>query len=129
MSKNKICTVCGKQYEYCGHCDKSGLDNMWKLKYCSENCRDIFNIIIEYANKNITIDVAKKELSKKNLNINLRNNIAKTFGEIMLYEEPKKKQAKESKEDVDNTNEEINESVVSEPRPRRRRRKVQTVEE
>lgn len=109
MSKIKTCVVCGKKYEYCGHCDKNGQNHRWKINYCSENCKDIFDIISKYANKHISIEDAKNALIGKEVNIRLGSNMAKQYAEIMLYEEPSKQE--EVVEVVDNP---IDEPVVVE---------------
>ena len=111
MSKEKVCCVCSRTYEYCGHCDKNAKLNRWKASYCSENCRDIFQILMDYAGKRLPIDVAKQKLSQQNLNLNLGNNVIETFAEIMSYEEPKQEQPQQQ------------ESSIEQPKPRRRRRK------
>lgn len=108
MSKIKTCIVCGKKYEYCGHCDKGGQENRWKTNYCSENCRDIFNIISKYVNHHISIDDAKQELVEKDLGINIKNSLAKYCGEIMTHGENAKEEI------VKETTEEVEESIVEE---------------
>ena len=122
MSNIKVCCTCSQKYKYCGHCDKNAKANRWRNSYCSENCRDIFDILMEYSGKRIPIDVAKQKLSQQNLNINIGNNVIKTYAEIMSYEEPEQEEIVRQEETI---KEEVkNEEVVEEqPKPRRRRRR------
>lgn len=123
MSKIKTCIVCGKKYEYCGHCDKGGQETRWKVNYCSENCRDIFDIISKYANNHISIDEAKEKLVGKDLGINIKNSIAKYCGEIITHGEATEDITEKVVEDnieetieepVEKVDEEITEETVEE---------------
>jgi hypothetical protein len=60
----KKCIVCGKEYEYCGHCDKNPKINRWKNQYCSENCRDIFKTVTDYVGNLIDVKTAKRQTFK-----------------------------------------------------------------
>lgn len=138
MSKIKTCIVCGKKYEYCGHCDKSGQENRWKTNYCSENCRDIFNIVSKYVNKHISVDDAKKGLVELDLGVITKDNILKYCNEIISYTEPKDKDelpksVEESKDEVSDDvindtsvedNQEVTSSTETAPKSKRRRRYV-----
>lgn len=88
MSKIKICTVCGNKYEYCGHCDKDGIEKRWKTKYCSIDCRDVFDIISKYSHNHISKEEAKNELFGKNVNIKGGSGLEKFYKEIIGYNEP-----------------------------------------
>lgn len=138
MSRIKTCIVCGKKYEYCGHCDKSGQENRWKTNYCSENCRDIFNIVSKYVNKHISVDDAKKGLVELDLGVITKDNILKYCNEIISYTEPKDKDGlpksvEESKDEVSDDvindtsvedNQEVTSSTETTPKSKRRRRYV-----
>lgn len=127
MSKIKTCIVCGKKYEYCGHCDKGGQENRWKSNYCSENCRDIFDIVSKYVNHHIQIEEAKQELLKKDLGINIKNNIAKYCGEIMTYEKEENTESEvieDTKEEATEVTNEVTPSIKSEFKSKRRRRQI-----
>ena len=118
MGKIKTCIVCGKTYEYCGHCDKGGQENRWKTNYCSENCRDIFDIVSKYVNKNISTEDAKKDLLEKNLGVVTKTNIVNYCNEIISYTEVKSEEdvldnIEKSVDDVsDDTEVSINETPV-----------------
>jgi len=51
MAKKRICTICGKEYEYCGHCPNKNLIEPWRNLYCSENCRKAFQLFGDYKTK------------------------------------------------------------------------------
>ena len=122
MSKIKTCIVCGKKYEYCGHCDKGGQENRWKTNYCSENCRDIFNVISRYVNNHISKEDARNELIDKDLNINAKDGIAKYFEEIMICKQP---EIEEPIEEISNeTEDEITPQIEIESKSKRRRRHI-----
>lgn len=131
MSKIKTCIVCGKKYEYCRHCDKNGKNEKWKTNYCSENCKDVFDIISKYANKHISIEDAKNALIGKEINIRSGSNMAKQYAEIMLYESSSSDERESTEvmenlvdeQSVDEVKEEIESTTGSESkfkRPRRR---------
>lgn len=51
MSKSRFdkhCIVCGAHYEYCGNCDKFKNMPRWMESFHDNNCRVIFNTIMEY---------------------------------------------------------------------------------
>ena len=58
-TKIRTCALCGKQYEYCGHCEKDAA-TPWKNLFHSEACRDLFDLAAKYREKAITLDEAKK---------------------------------------------------------------------
>lgn len=135
-----ICTTCGKAFNYCGHCN--GIKHAsWKNNYCSENCRDIFKIVMDYVGGYIPINVAKARLLEKDLGINIASNIINTYSNIMTYEksQPKVVSAPKVADAVikdevlkvaDAPKQEESKEVEEQPKPRRRRRKrVEKVEE
>lgn len=58
-SKIRTCALCGKQYKYCGHCEKDAA-TPWKNLFHSEACRDLFEIAAKYREKAISLDEARK---------------------------------------------------------------------
>lgn len=62
MAKKRTCTICGKEYEYCGHCPNKNVIEPWRNLYCSENCRDAFAIMGQYKVKKMDADEAKSKL-------------------------------------------------------------------
>ena len=125
MADNKKCIVCGKKYKYCGHCDNNQKMNRLKLNYCSENCRDLFKVVMGYVGKSITIKEAKDKISQINLNINMTDQIKEKVTTILSYEEPKKERQ------IVEINQIVVEPIEEEtPKPRRRRRrKIQKEDE
>lgn len=64
MQTNRVCKTCGKKYFYCSNCDKSINDPQWKLMWHDENCKNIFEIVSAYVQRQISKDVAKKKLER-----------------------------------------------------------------
>ncbi len=67
MSKEKICAVCYKPYEYCPVCGKDKDKPTWMFTFCSENCHDIYLTTSSYANHKLTANKAKNKLDKLDL--------------------------------------------------------------
>lgn len=67
MSKEKICAVCYKPYEYCPVCGKDKNKPTWMFTFCSENCHDIYLTTSSYANHKLTANKAKIKLDKLDL--------------------------------------------------------------
>lgn len=67
MSKEKICAVCYKPYEYCPVCGKDKDKPTWMFTFCSENCHDIYLTTSSYANHKLTANKAKSKLDKLDL--------------------------------------------------------------
>lgn len=64
MAKKRICKICGKEYEYCGHCPSKNVIEPWRNLYCSENCRKVFAIFDKYVSKKMDAVEARAELEK-----------------------------------------------------------------
>lgn len=62
MAKLRTCKICGKQYEYCGHCPSKNLIEPWRNIYCSEGCREAFEVMGRYASGKISAIDAKTRL-------------------------------------------------------------------
>lgn len=45
---DKICLICEKSYKYCSGCSDYAKYPRWMESFCSDNCRKIFNIVMEY---------------------------------------------------------------------------------
>lgn len=47
---DKICSICKKEYKYCSQC--SDFDHLprWMDAYCSQNCKDLYNIAAGWLN-------------------------------------------------------------------------------
>lgn len=64
---NRICKTCGTAYFYCNNCGKKDTNPQWMLMWDTENCKNVFEIVSNYAQKVYTKAVAKKKLSKCDL--------------------------------------------------------------
>lgn len=69
MSKKKTrtCLICGKEYEYCASCRGIQAADYWKLAWCSENCKEISNILGDVAANQLSINEARTKLGKCDL--------------------------------------------------------------
>lgn len=67
MGKERICSVCRGTYKYCPSCKDDAKKPTWLFAFCSENCRNIYNITSDFENKQITDIEAKDKLEKLDL--------------------------------------------------------------
>lgn len=86
---NRICKTCGKQYFYCTNCDKTLNSPQWMLMWHDENCKKIFEIVSDYAQKRISKADAKSKIQACNLQVyyTFKEKIRNYIDEI-LAEEP-----------------------------------------
>lgn len=94
MAKLRTCKICGKQYEYCSHCPSKNLIEPWRSLYCSEGCRDSFEIMGQYVIGKMTADEAKEKLESFGISPNKVRDIHKAvlidiFRKPIVQEEPK----------------------------------------
>ena len=68
MAKLRTCKICGKQYEYCGHCPSKNTIEPWRNLYCSENCRDAFQVMGQYSTGKMKAAEARGKLESFGLN-------------------------------------------------------------
>ena len=88
--KTRICSCCGKSYQYCPRCADDKDKELWYFAFCSENCKNIYDVTSKYENNQVDATTAKKELDKLDLS-GLKN-----FGES--YKESIEKINSEAKE-------------------------------
>ena len=70
MSKknSRTCCVCGKSYSFCPTCNPEDKDKpYWMFAWCSENCKEIYNVTSQYENEQLSAKEAKKQLDKLDL--------------------------------------------------------------
>ena len=70
MSKNdlRMCCVCHKEYTFCPVCNpEDRLKPTWYFAYCSENCKDIYNVTSAFEDGRMTDIEAKEKLEKLDL--------------------------------------------------------------
>lgn len=64
MAKERRCICCNKAYKYCGQCKEYSNLPAWMNEFCSEECKELFNIMsvynMGYADKSQIENVIKK---------------------------------------------------------------------
>ena len=86
MATQRKCIVCGKNYDYCPHCNKGSKNNMWKSSYCSENCRDIFHTCSNFEGKLISQEDAFNKLNSLNIkSIDVKKSVKGSVDRIMTF--------------------------------------------
>jgi len=60
----KICTVCGKHYQYCNSCAQYAHLPLWMSAFCSEKCMNIFDVSGRYNIGEYSKEEAKEILDK-----------------------------------------------------------------
>jgi hypothetical protein len=53
MGFKRICHTCGKEYDYCPNCAAYEALPKWKTNWDTEECKDVWNIIIRYNTEGI----------------------------------------------------------------------------
>ena len=112
MSKNdlRMCCVCHKEYSFCPVCNpEDRLKPTWNFAYCSENCKDIYNITSSFENGRLSDIDAKAKLEKLDLNEkdNFGESYQKAIDSIMkakaqvIKKENKKTEVTSVKKDID----------------------------
>ena len=80
MSKNdlRMCCVCHKEYSFCPVCNpEDRLKPTWHFAYCSENCKDIYNITSSFENGRLSDIDAKAKLEK--LDLSKKDNFGESY--------------------------------------------------
>lgn len=67
VSKERICSVCKRTYKYCPLCKEDAKKPTWLFAFCSENCKDIYNITSSFEDGCMTDTEAKAKLEKLDL--------------------------------------------------------------
>lgn len=93
MANNRVCLTCGKAYEYCGACPTSKNLPMWKNLFDTENCKNIFETVSDFAQNAITKEKAASDLATCDLThvSEYRDNIKNLVTEITKADEVKDK--------------------------------------
>lgn len=64
----RTCCVCRKEHLFCPQCRPEDRNKpTWYFAYCSENCKDIYDVTSNYEDNKISADEAKKKLNKLDL--------------------------------------------------------------
>lgn len=99
---NRICFLCGKHYRYCPTCSPDINKPSWYVMWCSEQCKDLDQILAAHTMKHITTEEAKEKIELLKLNeINFEDkDVKRHYDEIMSYTSDEKvESSKETKED------------------------------
>lgn len=64
---SRICTVCGKEYEYCPNCSKYDHMERWHDAYCSANCKKLYSVCAGYINEWLPKEVEAARLQELDL--------------------------------------------------------------
>lgn len=107
-NKERICSVCKRTYKYCPACKEDAKKPTWLFAFCSENCRNIYNITSDFENNQITDIEAKAKLEKLDLSRkeyfgeSYKNSIASIMQAKAqaIKKENKKTEAKSVKKDI-----------------------------
>lgn len=104
MSKKRECLVCGKKYQYCGHCNKNNVVETWKNIYCSKECREVFSICSNFEGGIITQEEAYNKLTELNIQPNqMTKAVRASVDKIMAFkpeeEKPKRRTRRRKKVD------------------------------
>ena len=108
VSKERICSVCKRTYKYCPLCKEDAKKPTWLFAFCSENCKDIYNITSSFEDGCMTDTEAKAKLEKLDLSRkeyfgeSYKNSIAsimKAKAQV-IKKENKKTEAKPVKKDI-----------------------------
>lgn len=65
--KMRKCAVCGKNYPFCPRCGEDKDKPMWYFTFCSENCKDIYDVTSKFEDGQISGKDAKTKLDKLDL--------------------------------------------------------------
>lgn len=125
-SKDRKCSVCGQEYSYCPRCQEDENKPYWYFCFCSENCKNIYDITSSFEDGRINGVVAKEELKKLDLSKSkcfgesYKNSIKK-INSFKTTAKTKKETTKESEEifgkELENDNNQLNEkNVLDEPK-------------
>ncbi|WP_462350105.1 hypothetical protein [Eubacterium ventriosum] len=108
VSKERICSVCKRTYKYCPLCKEDAKKPTWLFAFCSENCKNIYNITSSFEDGCMTDTEAKAKLEKLDLSRkeyfgeSYKNSIAsimKAKAQV-IKKENKKTEAKSVKKDI-----------------------------
>lgn len=61
--KIRSCVVCNSKYSFCPRCEKDMHKPLYHFTFCSEKCKDIYDITSKYTDKRIDKENAKQRLS------------------------------------------------------------------
>lgn len=74
---NRRCYTCGEVYTYCPSCQEFIYLPKWKALYDTSNCKAIWEAVVNYESKNISIEEAYNILKNCDTSINIKNSVLK----------------------------------------------------
>lgn len=89
--KLRTCAVCMKKYKFCNNCREDKDKPLWYFTFCSEKCKDIYDITSKFEGNRIDKYTAKKQLECFGLTNIMANR--KEYQDIInkILEEPNEK--------------------------------------
>lgn len=90
----RTCCVCRHSYHFCPVCNEEDKNKEpWYFVYCSENCKNIYNVMSSFENGKIDAETANEQLSKldlsqkDNFGDSYKNTLSKISTEIKKIKE------------------------------------------
>lgn len=78
MKENyRTCAVCRDSYQFCPRCKKDTEKPLWFFSFCSENCKNIYDITSQFENNKLNTDEAKEQLNR--LDLSKRDNFGESY--------------------------------------------------
>lgn len=62
MGFKRICHTCGKEYDYCPNCAAFDSLPKWKANWDTEECKDVWNILVRYNTEKLSAARVKSVL-------------------------------------------------------------------
>lgn len=122
MKSMRKCTLCpSHQYEYCTICKKDSIVESWRLLFDSENCRDIYHILSEYAFNRKTAIEAYNELQKYNIPDKelIQTSLRKNYEDLLKEIKNRNSLINNSENLIENNDSSITEEQITKPKRRR----------
>lgn len=102
------CIVCGKISEYCPYCAEYAHLPTWRAIYCSENCKELFDVSSDYLIGKLSDEETRQRIQecdlsyKENVHCKIAGVIEKFEQKDVLIEKPVKIQGKKKKKSKQN---------------------------
>lgn len=65
---NRTCCICGQPYHFCPVCNSEDAGKpTWYFVFCSENCKNIYNVCTDWRDGNISKEKASEKIAKLNI--------------------------------------------------------------